>query len=98
MSNAAGTEMPSRDALAIAGKGSLTLGLRCYHQTSPHHDHHNTEGIRHPITVLGSHSEVNVTCTDAMMFRVWQGNKKGQNPQNQHHQPYAEQGFHEKAS
>jgi hypothetical protein len=96
MSNTAGTQMPRGDGTNLRGGRLLSLGLRCYHQTRAHHDHDNTEGIRNPITMLGSHSEMDVTCTDAVMFRVWQGNKKGENPQNQYHQTYAEQGFHEK--
>jgi hypothetical protein len=96
MSNTAGTKNTGRDG--TGGKASLLFCLRCYHQTRAHYDHDNTEGIRHPISMLGSHSEVDVTCADAMMLRVWQGNKKGQNPQNQHHQTYAEQGFHENPS
>jgi hypothetical protein len=33
-----------------------------------------------------------------VVLRVRNGNKKGKDPQNQNHQPYAEQGFHQKTS
>jgi hypothetical protein len=46
--------------------------------------------------MLGGYAEVDVTGADAVMFRVWDWNKEGQNPKKQDHQAYAKQGFHEK--
>jgi hypothetical protein len=68
------------------------------HQPGTCHDQHDTDGGSYPITVLGVDSYVQIACADVMVFRVWNWNKEGKNPENQHHQPDAKQCLHQKIS
>src|SRR6202142_3498354 len=68
------------------------------HQASACHDQQDTDGGRNLFPVLGVDAYMQIARAHAMVFRVWNRNKEGKNPQNQHYQPDTKQCFHKKIS